>query len=88
MRFHHQLAGDIAAVEHGVADLGAHLQKCCHRIEANTVKMLSKHLDRTGAEQLLEAFGNAGGTMEQLATALDEMGLKLLGARVRIYVVV
>ncbi len=47
--------------------------------------MSAKHLDRAGAEKLLEAFGNAGGTINQLAGALDEMGLKLLSARVRSY---
>ncbi len=85
--FHQKLAEDIAAVENGVANLGAQLQRCCEHINANTVKMLSKHLDRTGAEKLLEAFGNAGGTMEQLAKALAEMGLKLLSNRVQSYTV-
>ncbi len=83
--FHQKLAGDIAAVDTGVADLGAQLQKQCDHIDANTVKMLSKHRDRIGAEKLLEAFGNAGGTMNQLARALDAMGLTLLSSRVRAY---
>ncbi len=84
--FHQKLAGEIAAADNNVANLGAQLQKQCDHIDANTVKMLSKHLDRKGAEQLLEAFGNAGGTTDQLANALYEIGLKLLSARVRSYV--
>ncbi len=82
--FQQKLAEDIAGVDNGIADLGARMQKYCDRIDVNKVKMLAKHVDRAGAEKLLETFGNAGGTIAQLSKALNEMNLVLISHRVRL----